>query len=49
MYPPKTGAETRAIYVADENNEIRSPRFLGKSSAIEASATGTKMAVAKPW
>ena len=49
MYPPKVGAMTLPTYVTEEKSEMRSPRLVGDSSAIEASATGTKIAVANPW
>lgn len=48
MYPPKTGAITLPTYVAEEKSEMRSPLFAGNDSAIDASATGTKIPVAKP-
>ena len=47
--PPKNGAAPRPMYVAELKDEIRSPLFAGYRSAIAASATGTNMAVAKPW
>jgi hypothetical protein len=43
------GAILLPTIVAEEKVEIRSPFFLGKSSAIVAFATGTNIAVAKPW
>lgn len=48
MYPPSNGAIIRPTYVAEENNDMRSPRLEGKVSAIVASATGTNIAVANP-
>lgn len=48
MYPPRKGARPLPMYVAEVKSEIRSPRWVGNSSAIDASATGTKMAVANP-
>jgi len=49
MKPPRKGAKALPIAVAELNIEIFSPRLLGNNSAMEASATGTKIAVAKPW
>jgi len=48
MYPPKKGAIPRPIAEAEEKMEILSPCLVGNSSAIVASITGTKIAVAKP-
>ena len=49
MYPPKVGAASRPTYVAEVKSDMRSPLLDGNSSAIDASATGTKIAVANPW
>ena len=47
-YPPKKGAISLTMAVAEEKIEIRSPRLVGYCSAIVASVIGTKIAVAKP-
>ena len=49
IYPPKKGAIPLPRAVAEFSNDILSPRFVGNCSAIVASVTGTKIAVAKPW
>jgi len=49
MYPPRKGAMLLPTYVADVKRDMRSPRCDGNDSAIDASATGTKIAVANPW
>ena len=49
MDPPRNGAIPRPMYVAELNVAIRSPLFVGKRSAIVASATGMNRAVANPW
>ena len=49
MYPPRKGAIPLPTAVAELSKEILSPRFVGNCSAMVASVTGTKIAVAKPW
>jgi len=49
MYPPRNGARALPTAVAELKSEISSPRLVGNNSAIEASATGIKNAVANPW
>ena len=46
--PPMTGAIVRPRPVAELSKPMRSPRLVGNRSAIVASVTGTKIAVAKP-
>lgn len=48
MLPPKKGALVLPTAVAEFKIEIRSPLFVGNRSAMAASVTGTKIAVANP-